>query len=85
MAVSASNLEIVSRNGSVSYNIVVKQTNEIIVQINDRFHLVKKLVDSAMKYIALMIAANMRIPMSAIMKMLEQQIIGIKNKNRIFR
>ena len=85
MAVSASNLEIVSRNGSVSSNIVVKQTNEIIVQINDHFHLVKELVDSAMKYIALMIAANMRIPMSAIMKMLEQQIIGIKNKNRIFR
>lgn len=59
------NLEIVSRDGSVSYNNAIKQTNEEIVQISDRFHLVKGLTDAAKKYITSMLAANIGIPMSA--------------------
>ena len=41
------NLEIVSRDGSVSYNSAVKQANADIIQISDRFHLLKGLTDAA--------------------------------------
>lgn len=59
------NLEIVSRDGSVSYNSAVRQTNEKIIQISDRFHLLKGLTDAAKKVIASLVAANIGIPMSA--------------------
>lgn len=59
------NLEIVSRDGSVSYNSAVKQANEKIMQISDRFHLLKGLTDAAKKVITSLIAANIGIPVSA--------------------
>lgn len=55
------NLEIVSRDGSVSYNNAIKQANEAIVQISDRFHLLKGLTDAARKYITSIVAANIGI------------------------
>lgn len=59
------NLEIVSRDGSVSYHSAIKQTNEKIAQISDRFHLLKGLTDAAKKVITSLIAANIGIPVSA--------------------
>ena len=59
------NLEIVSRDGSVSYNNAIKQANEAIVQISDRFHLLKGLTDAAKKHITSVVAANIGIPVSA--------------------
>lgn len=59
------NLEIVSRDGSVSYNSVFKQANEKIIQISDRFHLLKGLTDAAKKVITSLIAANIGISVSA--------------------
>lgn len=59
------NLEIVSRDGSVSYNSAVKQANENIIQISDRFHLLKGLTDAAKKVITSLIAANIGIPVPA--------------------
>lgn len=59
------NLEIVSRDGSVSYNSAVKQTNANIIQISDRFHLLKGLTDAAKKVITSLVAANIGIPVSA--------------------
>lgn len=41
------NLEIVSRDGSVSYHSAVKQAGANIIQISDRFHLLKGLTDAA--------------------------------------
>lgn len=58
-------LEIVSRDGSVSYNSAIKQANEDIVQISDRFHLLKGLTDASKKYITSLVSANFRIPVSA--------------------
>lgn len=59
------NLEIVSRDGSVSYNSAIKQANEAIIQISDRFHLLKGLTDAAKKHITSVVAANIGIPASA--------------------
>lgn len=59
------NLQIVSRDGSVSYNSAVKQANTNIVQISDRFHLLKGLTDAAKTVITSLIAANIGIPVSA--------------------
>ena len=39
------NLEIVSRDGSVSYNSAVRQADAGLIQISDRFHLLKGLTD----------------------------------------
>lgn len=59
------NLEIVSRDGSVSYNNAIKQANEEIIQISDRFHLLKGLTDAAKRHITSVVAANIGIPVSA--------------------
>lgn len=59
------NLEVVSRDGSVSYNNAIKQINEAIVQISERFHSLKGLTDAAKKYITSVLAANIGIPVSA--------------------
>jgi len=59
------NLKIVSRDGSVSYNSAVKQANEKIIQISDRFHLLKGLTDAAKKVITSLVAANTGIPVPA--------------------
>lgn len=59
------NLEIVSRDGSVSYHSAVKQANEKIIQISDRFHLLKGLTDAAKKVITSLVAANIGVPVSA--------------------
>lgn len=59
------NLEIVSRDGSVSYNSAVKQANEEIIQVSDRFHLLKGLTDAAKKVITSLVTANIGIPVSS--------------------
>ncbi len=59
------NLKIVSRDGSVSYNSAVKQADEGIIQISDRFHLLKGLTDAAKKYITGILAANIGLPVAA--------------------
>lgn len=59
------NLELVSRDGSVSYHSAVKQANEKIIQSSDRFHLLKGLTDAAKKVITSLVAANIGVPVSA--------------------
>jgi predicted transcriptional regulator len=59
------NIEIVSRDGSVSYNSAIKHANEDIVQISDRFHLLKGLTDASKKYITGLVTANFGVPTSA--------------------
>lgn len=56
------NLDTVSRDGSVSYNSAIKKANVDIVQVSDRFHLVKGLTDAAKKHITRIVAANIGIP-----------------------
>lgn len=59
------NLGIVSRDGSVSYCSAIKQADANIIQISDRFHLLKGLTDAAKAVITSLVAANIGIPVSA--------------------
>ena len=58
------NLEVVSRDGSISYNSSIKQANPDIVQVSDRFHLIKGLTDGAKKYITKLVSSNFGIPVT---------------------
>ena len=59
---SYSNLIVISRDGSMSYAIAISQAHPSVVQISDRFHLIKNLSDAAKKYITGVLKANFRIP-----------------------
>ena len=59
------NLKIVSRDGSMSYNSSIKQADRSIVQVSERFHLLKGLTDAARKHITSIVSANIGIPVSA--------------------
>lgn len=57
-------IEIVSRDGSASYKSAITKANEDIIQISDRFHLLKGLTDAAKKHIIGIAAANIWLPTS---------------------
>ncbi len=59
------NLEVVSRDGSVSYKSAIEQTGMNIKQVSDRFHLLKGLTDAAKKFISRLLAANFILPTEA--------------------
>ncbi len=59
------NLSIVSRDGSVSYSSAIRQASAGIIQVSDRFHLLKGLTDAAKKHITGILAANIGIPVPA--------------------
>jgi predicted transcriptional regulator len=68
-------LQYVSRDGSVTYKSAITQANEKIIQISDRFHLLKGLTDAAKKYITGYFKANIGLPVS------ESHYNGIKTDN----
>lgn len=59
------NLQIVSRDGSVSYKSAIEQTKLAITQVSDRFHLLKGLTDAAKKLISRLLPANFALPVDA--------------------
>lgn len=59
------NLSIVSRDGSVSYHSAISQADSAIVQISDRFHLLKGFTDAAKKFLTRFLSANFRLPQEA--------------------
>ncbi len=56
------NLSIVSRDGFVSYHSAISQANTAIVQISDRFHLLKGFIDATKKFLTRFLSANFRLP-----------------------
>lgn len=78
------NLSIVSRDGSVSYHSAISQANAAIVQISDRFHLLKGFTDAAKKFLTRFLSANFRLPQKgSIMLEQKRQIIGIRTGRKI--
>jgi len=45
------NLKIISRDGSNTYRSAIEKANENIIQVSDRFHIVKALSEYSVKYI----------------------------------
>lgn len=58
-------LEVVSRDGSVSYKSAIEQAGAHIQQVSDRFHLLKGLTEAAKKFISRLLAANFTLPTEA--------------------
>ena len=59
------NLEVVSRDGSVSYKSAIEQAGRHIQQVSDRFHLLKGLTDAAKKFLQRLLSANFILPTEA--------------------
>lgn len=59
------NLEVVSRDGSVSYKSAIEQAGSHLHQVSDRFHLLKRLTDAAKKFLSRLLAANFILPTEA--------------------
>jgi predicted transcriptional regulator len=57
-------LGFVSRDGSLAYRSAITHANENIIQISDRFHLLKGMTDAAKKHITGYFKANIGIPVS---------------------
>jgi transposase len=57
-------LRYVSRDGSLAYKSAITGANEKIIQISDRFHLLKGMTDAAKKYITGYFEANIGLPVS---------------------
>ena len=57
-----SNIEVVVRDGSTEYAAAIKQAHPNVIQVNDRFHLAKNLIDYAKKYVIREIPSSFRIP-----------------------
>jgi len=57
-------LRYVSRDGSITYKSAITQANENIIQISDRFHLLKGLTDAARQFIAGYFKTNISLSVS---------------------
>ena len=57
-------LRYVARDGSIIYRSAITQANKNIIQISDRFHLLKGLTDAAKKFIIGYFKANIGLPVS---------------------
>jgi transposase len=55
------NIEVVTRDGSSSYKRAIKEANKKIIQISDRFHLIKNLTDYCKEYILKKITPKIKI------------------------
>ena len=65
MAENLSEYQHCIRDGSVSYHSAISQANAAIVQISDRFHLLKGFTDAAKKFLTRFLSANFRLPQEA--------------------
>lgn len=59
------NLEVVSRDGSISYKSAIEQAGRHLQQVSDCFHLVKGLMDAAKKFLSRLLTANFILPTEA--------------------
>lgn len=62
---SFSNLEIVSRDGSIMYASATQSSHSDAIQISDRFHLIKGLSEVINKYIIRKFPARIEIPLTS--------------------
>ena len=56
------NIQVVSRDGSITYAAAIKKAHPNAIQISDRFHLIKNLTDAAKRHISKIVSANFKIP-----------------------
>lgn len=76
------NLEIVSRDGSITYKKAITDSNENIIQISDRFHLIKNLTEYAKAYIKRKIPVHIDLEMVPLQQYKAHELPKIMEKYR---
>jgi transposase len=74
------NIEVVCRDGSVTYAKAVKDAHNTAIQISDRFHLLKNLTDYCKEYIKRTIKHNVDIEVTVLKTFDSKDIPEIKKK-----
>lgn len=72
------NIEIVSRDGSITYNKAIKDAHPKSIQISDRFHILKNLTDYCKDYIKRIL--NRKVEVERLESTNKQEILKLKEK-----
>lgn len=72
------NIEIVSRDGSRTYNKAIRDAHPKSIQISDRFHILKNLTDYCKDYIKRIL--NRKVEVEKLENTSEQEILKLKEK-----
>ncbi len=72
------NIEIVSRDGSITYNKAIKDAHPESIQISDRFHILKNLTEYCKKYIKRIF--NRKIEVEKLENTAQEKILELKEK-----
>jgi predicted transcriptional regulator len=72
------NIEIVSRDGSITYNKAIKDAHPKSIQISDRFHILKNLTDYCKKYVKRILNKNVEVERLENIK--TEEILKLKEK-----
>lgn len=74
------NLKMVSRDGSITYSKAIKDSHSSVIQISDRFHLLKNLTDYCKEYIKRIIKHTIKLEVPVIKSLESQDILKLKKK-----
>lgn len=78
------NIEIVSRDGSFSFKLSIEKAHPNAIQVSDRFHLVKNLIDSIKKSLQKLIIGRIEIPLtSEEAKQRYEYLLGLTRREKI--
>lgn len=78
------NVQIVSRDGSISFKAAIDAAHPNAKQVNDRFHIIKNLVKSIKKSLQKLIIGRIEIPLtSEAAKERYQYLIGLTRREKI--
>ena len=79
------NIEIVSRDGAQIYAHAVKKSHPNVIQVSDRFHLIKGLSEAIDKYIIRTFPARFEIPAVTDQSPEMKQLLNINNRSKRIR
>ena len=74
------NLQIISRDGAQAYSSAIISSHPNVMQISDRFHLLKNLYEAAEKYIRRVFPSRLIIPITTVQNSEKQALYETRNK-----
>jgi len=69
------NLQMISRDGSITYAKAISEASDQITQVSDRFHLIKNLTDYGSEYLKKHLKPKIRLPKP------EEELIALKEQS----
>lgn len=76
------NIEVISRDGAQIYAHAVQKAHPSVVQVSDRFHLIKGLSEAIVKYIIRTFPAKIEIPVVTVQSPEMKQLLNINNRSK---